>query len=254
MSEGLPRRERIWRIAGHLLTAGYIASALALLIWGGWKRFHLPQAPMIDPDIEGYLGPAISALAGKPFLHLVGRSFPYPAFLYLILRVFGDFRAIAVAQHLLGIGAGALVLLAWNAVGTLVPEGGIPKPVFRFLGLAPAYIYLGSATAISFEHQIRPEAIFSFLTILNLWLGFLFIDARFVRPRASFLWLGALNVFLACLIYLAKPSFGIATLFCTLPVWVFRSRCRAPPGGKRRGSRRPRSCRPCFCSFCRSTF
>ena len=214
------RQARLLTIAGRLLTACYLAAAAALLFWGAWNRFQLPQAPIIDPDIEGYLGPAISALAGKPFLHLTGRSFPYPGFVYLILRIFGDFRAIALVQHLLGLGAGVLVLLSWNAAGALVPSGGIPKPVYRMLGLAPAYIYLGSATAISFEHQIRPEAIFSFLAILNIWISFLFIDRRFLRRDPSFVWLGAGNVFLACLIYLAKPSFGFAVLFCTLPVWI----------------------------------
>ena len=208
------------RIAGRLLTACYLAAAVALLVWGAWKRFQLPQAPLIDPDIEGYLGPALTALAGKPFAHLVGRSFPYPAFVYLILRGFGDFRAIAIVQHLLGVAAGALVLLAWNAAGALVPPGGIPKPAFRFMGLAPAYVFLGSATTISFEHQIRPEAIFPFLTILNLWISFRFLEARFVRGKPSFLWLGGLNVFVSFLIYMAKPSFALAAVFCTLPVWI----------------------------------
>jgi hypothetical protein len=214
-------RPAVWpRIAGYVLTAGYLAAAAALLYWGALRRFELPQAPLIDPDIEGYLGPAISALAGKGFVHLVGRSFPYPGFVYLILRIFGDFRAIAVVQHSLGVAAGGLILLAWNAAGDLVPQGGIPKPLVRFMGLVPAYLFLGSATAISFEHQIRPEAIFPFLAILNIWLSFRFLEARFIRKGPSFLWLGALNVFVSCLIYMAKPSFGFATLLCTLPVWL----------------------------------
>jgi hypothetical protein len=199
---------------------GYLIAAAALLVWGAWKRFHLPQAPIIDPDIEGYLGPAIRALAGKPFSHMMGRSFPYPGFVYLVLRIFGDFRAIAVVQHLLGIAAGGIALLAWNAAGALVPPGGISRPWFRWIGLVPACVVLGSATEIVFEHQIRPEAIFPFLAILNIWTSFLFLDARFVRRRPSFLWLGALNVFISYLIYLDKPSFGFATLFCTLPVWL----------------------------------
>jgi len=221
MSSETPARWLRWlRIAGHILTAGYVIAAAALLGWGAWRRFQLPQAPLIDPDIEGYLGPAISALAGKPFLHLVGRSFPYPAFVYFILRIFGDFRAIAVTQHLLGVSAGALLLMAWNAAARLVPAGGIPRPLARYMGLAPAYVFLGSATAISFEHQIRPEGIFPFLAILNIWISFRFLEVRFIRRRPSFVLLGGLNVFIAFLIYMAKPSFGFATFFCTLPVWL----------------------------------
>jgi hypothetical protein len=218
-----PQPDRLsgWlRIADYALTAGYVIAAAVLLVWGGWQRFQLPQAPIIDPDIEGYLGPAVSALAGKPFPHLEGRSFPYPAFIFLILRLFQDFRAIAVVQHVLGVIAGGLVLFAWNAAAALLPSGGIPKALARYMGLAPAYIYLGSATAISFEHQIRPEAIFSFLTILNVWIAFRFMDVRFVRVRPSSMYLGALNVFIACLIYLLKPSFAFAAIISTLPVWL----------------------------------
>ena len=217
---GGSRRGAWLAVAGRFLTPCYLAAAVLLLAWGAERRFRLPQQPLIDPDILGYLGPAISALAGKPFPHLLGRSFPYPAFVYLILRLFGDFRAICVVQHLLGLAAGGLVLLAWNAAVALTPAGGIPRPLFRCLGLLPAYICLGSATAITFEHEIRPEAIFPFLAILNIWVSLLFLDARFIRRRPAFLWLGALNVFVSLLIYMAKPSFGFATLFCTLPVWV----------------------------------
>jgi hypothetical protein len=210
------------RIAGWLLTIGYLGGVVALLAWGALRRFELPQQPMIDPDIVGYLGPAVATLAGKPFPHLIGRSFPYPAFIYLILRCAGDFRAIPVVQHLLGLAAGAVILLAWNALRDLAPErGGIPRPLFRFLGMLPAYMYLGSSTAISFEHQIRPEAVFPFLSILTLWLSFLYLKVRFIQPnRSAVLWLGAAIGFLTCMLYLAKPSFGFATIFCSAPVWI----------------------------------
>jgi hypothetical protein len=203
----------------RLRSAWFIAAA-ALLAWGAWVRFRLPLEPIVDADIEGYLGPALSALSGHHFVHVLGRSFPYPGFVFLVLRLFGDFRAIAIVQHLLGVAAGAVILLAWNAVGRLVPPGGFPKPLYPFLGLAPAWTYLESDAMIVFEHHIRPEAVFPFFCILTLWVGILFMEARFVRKQPRAIWLGALNVFLACLLYETKPSFGIAVLFCTLPVWI----------------------------------
>jgi len=206
--------------AKRRLRAVWWVALIAVLAWGAKARFGIPQEPVIDPDIEGYLGPAISALSGHGFIHLVGRSFPYPAFVYGVLRVFGDFRAIAIAQHVLGLGAGVVILLAWNAAGRLTPAGGFPKPLYPFLGFVPALTYLGSQRMVLFEHQIRPEAIFPFLVILTIWVGFLFLEARFVRPNGRWLWLGALNVFLAVLLYETKPSFGFGVIFCTLPVWV----------------------------------
>ena len=182
---------------GYTATAGYLVLAIVTLAWGVFKRFHIPQAPIVDPDIRGYLGPAMAALTGKGFIYLDGRSFPYPAFVLLILRLFGDFRALSVVQHILGAAAGALVLLAWNAMLRLVPPGGIPRQLSQWIGLGPAAIYLGSATAIHFEQEIRPESIFPFLTILNLFVSFLFIHSRFIRRHSSAVWLGGLNVFIA---------------------------------------------------------
>ena len=208
------------RMLRHVATGGYLVLAAVTLSWGAYKRFQIPQAPTVDPDIRGYLGPALVALTGKAFVHLGGRSFPYPAFVLLLLRLFGDFRAISIVQHILGVAAGAVTLLAWNAFVRLAPPGGIPRELARYIGLGPAAIYLGSATAIRFELEIRPEAIFPFFAILTLFISFLFIDARFIRRHSSAIWLGGLNVFLAGLLYLLRPSFGVATIFSTAPVWL----------------------------------
>src|SRR5947208_7551683 len=82
-------------------------SALAVIfVWAAWLRFRLPLDPIADPDTWGYLSPAIRKLMGAEFGHTRGRNFVYPGFVYLLLRVFGDFRAIAVIQHLLGLFAG----------------------------------------------------------------------------------------------------------------------------------------------------
>jgi hypothetical protein len=213
-------RDKWLRILGYAATGGYLILAVLTLAWGAYKRFDIPQVPTVDPDVRGYLGPALLALTGKGFAHLGGRSFPYPMFVFIVLRLFGNFHAIPVVQHILGVAAGGVTLLAWNALVRLAPAGGLPRQLSRYIGLAPAAIYLGSVTAIRFELQIRPEAIFPFFTILNLYISFLFIDARFLRRHSSAIWLGGLNVFVAALIYLLKPSFGLATLFSTAPVWL----------------------------------
>ena len=62
----------------------------------------------------GYLSPALRKLIGAEFGHTEGRNFLYPGFLFLLLRVFGDFRAITVAQHILGLLAGVMLLLTWR--------------------------------------------------------------------------------------------------------------------------------------------
>src|SRR5216117_3651824 len=70
-----------------------------------WQRFSRPLDPIADPDTWGYLSPALRKLTGAEFGHTNGRNFLYPGFLYLVLAAFGDFRAIGVVQHLLGLAA-----------------------------------------------------------------------------------------------------------------------------------------------------
>src|SRR5437763_9383428 len=87
----------------------YGTAVVALFVWAAWLRMRAPVEPIADPDVWGYLSPAVSKLIGEGFIHS-GRNFVYPGFLSVLLRVAGDFRVIAVAHHLLGLLAGALLL------------------------------------------------------------------------------------------------------------------------------------------------
>src|SRR6476659_3266671 len=93
-----------------------------IFIWATWQRFTLPLTPIADPDFWGYLSPALRKLTGSEFGHTHGRNFLYPGFLYLLLRVSGDFRAITITQHLLGLVTGGIFLLSWRRLLLFVPE------------------------------------------------------------------------------------------------------------------------------------
>src|SRR4051812_23448923 len=88
--------------------------------WAAWRRFSLPLEPIADLDIWGYLAPALVKLTRGEFVH-EGRNFVYPGFLFLLLRAFGDFRAITIVQHILGLAGGGLILMAWETVRSLSP-------------------------------------------------------------------------------------------------------------------------------------
>lgn len=97
--------------------AGQIAywSVLTVVFgWAIWMRFRLPLDPLADGDASGYLYPGLSTLGGNGFVRH-GRNFLYPGFLFLLLRCFGDLRAITIVQHLLGIATGGLFLITWRA-------------------------------------------------------------------------------------------------------------------------------------------
>src|SRR2546430_16374267 len=101
----LPRHPQISRLV-------YWVAVASLFALAAWQRFSLPLDPIADPDTWGYLAPALQKLTGSGFGH-EGRNFVYPGSLFLLLRLFGDFRAITIAQHLLGLAAGGFLLLTW---------------------------------------------------------------------------------------------------------------------------------------------
>jgi hypothetical protein len=138
-------------------------TALALVFsFAVWQRFKLPLDSIADPDTWGYLSPPLRKLTGAEFGHTQGRNFLYPGFLYLVLRCFGDFRAIAIVQHLLGVAAGGVFLLTWRRLRAFIPNSLINTSLHDALGLAGAAIYLLAADAIRTETQLRPESVARF--------------------------------------------------------------------------------------------
>jgi hypothetical protein len=214
-------RERPITILGVLSSRlAYIGLTLLLFSAALLYRFELPPQPFIDSDVGGYLEPALRQLTHGQFLQVEGRNFVYPGFIYLILRVFRDFRATAIIQHLLGLAAGAVLLACWNSARTLIKTAIIPAGLYRLLGLAVAALFLFNTSVIRFEHLIRPEAVFPFFAALNMLFNIQFIRHRYIELnyRASLLY-GSANLFNACLLFFLKPSFYLGVGFSTLPIW-----------------------------------
>src|SRR2546423_1215912 len=92
----------------------YWAWVAILFAFATWQRFALPLDPIGDWDVWGYIAPALRKLVGGEFGHTYGRNFVYPAFVFSLLNTFKDFRAIVIAQHLLGLLAVALFLVTWR--------------------------------------------------------------------------------------------------------------------------------------------
>src|SRR5438477_9949061 len=142
-----PRRIEISRLV-YWIALGF------LFAWAAWLRFSLPLDPIADPDTWGYLAPALQKLTGSGFGH-EGRNFVYPGFLFLLLRLFGDFRAITITQHLLGLAAGSFLLVTWRRVRTFVEASRLNAGTRDFLGLIAAAIVSLAGGPIRTEMQIR---------------------------------------------------------------------------------------------------
>ena len=195
------------------------AALFVVLGWLTWVRFTRPAWPAADPDTWGYLHPAISKLLGGPFAHTYGRNFVYPGWLYLLLRTTGDFRAITVAQHVLGLATCLLLWPLWRQWRGWFGTTRLPRWADPLLGLGLVVFFGRADSVIEFESQIRPEAVFPCVAALGLWLLLKFLRAWYderAAARAS-IYAGA-SFFTSVLAYAVKPSFGFAVVFTLLPV------------------------------------
>jgi hypothetical protein len=210
-----PRRSLCGRIA-------YITIALLLMCAAGFFRLRFPQEPLIDSDVVAFLGPAMSALTDHGFQHSAGVSFVYPGFVYLILGVFRNFRAISIIQHLLGLATGGILLACWNRSLSFIKKPVTSTLICRLLGLLVAALFLFNTSVIRLEHAIRPDAIFPFFAALSMFFNIQFIRYRFLRreDRPALVY-GTMTVFNACLLFFLKPNFYLATAFATLPIWIY---------------------------------
>jgi hypothetical protein len=204
---------------GSLWRVCYWALFAAVFIWAIWQRFSLPLDPIADGDTWGYLSPALRKLIGAKFGHTNGRNFLYPGFLYLILSVFADFRAITFVQHLLGLMAGAFFLLTWRRLRIFVPKSLVGSSLYGALGLAGATIYLFAAETTRIETQLRPEGICGFLISINLYVLIQVVACGFVeRRRIAALVFGIAAIVSSLLLVSVRPSFGFAAIIALLPV------------------------------------
>ena len=187
-----------------------------------WQRFALPLDPIVDPDFWGYLSPALRKLTGGEFGHTQGRNFLYPGFLYLLLLVFRDFRAITIGQHLLGLAAGGLFLLTWRRLRVLVPKSLIHPLLHDFIGLAGATIYLLASDTIRVETQLRPEAVCGFLISLDLYFTLQFLYCAFLAiHRTAAVVYGIATVLSSLLLTSVRPSFWFSLFVVMVPILAF---------------------------------
>ena len=200
-----------------------------IFCYGAAVRLHIPQTPLIDPDSWGYLNPGFSKLTGGTFEHTFGRNFLYPGFVFVMLCGWGDYEALTVAQHCLGLLTGVTLLLAWNVLaGCLSASPRVRTPV-RFGGLLLLAIYLFRRAQIILEHTIRPEAVFPFFLGLSILLNFLALRAWLGEEKERghiAAWCLAANLVVAYIGWSLKPSMGLGAVAANLPLllWLWRGK------------------------------
>ena len=152
----------LWKISYFVIAAFLFAAAAQ-------KRFSWPQVPLANKD-PGYLWPALMKLNGDAFAHIQGLNFLYPGMVYVILRTWGDFRAISVIQHFLGL----IAVLYSSRAGADWPIS-FPNLVWAASSMkgsdfgAPPFICF-QTLPILLEMRIRSDALCMFFEALVFWL------------------------------------------------------------------------------------
>lgn len=220
----LSHRESVggWRWLFH-------AAWIVILVLAVRYRFSVPAMPAFDEDTWGFLNPALQALLGNGFQHTEGRNFLYPAIVGLLMKVFGDLRAVTIFQGTCSLATGALLLINWRALWRTV--GGSPwrRILLDVAGLAVFSVFLFSPYPIYLEHFIRADNLCPVLSLLSLWLLIVFLKERRANPaggRARIL--GGLLVVVLFTIPSLKPSYTLTAVLVAMPVWlaVFDRRIR----------------------------
>jgi hypothetical protein len=191
---------------------------LVLFTLAAWRRFSLPQTPLVDSDY-GYLWPVLSKLAGGAFARFQGVNFLYPAAISGLTTVTGDFRTVAIVQHLLGLFAGGLFWLTWRRLALFLPRAGRAHAVLGLVGLG---IYLLSNTPVWLEARLRPDAVCMFWEMLCCWLALeAWCAARLWQRHGCALLLALLAVLNSVVLTALKPSFLLAALLLVaLLTWL----------------------------------
>jgi hypothetical protein len=207
----------VGRNRAALSKGAYLTIAGLLFVAAGWSRFSLPQDPLAVPDT--YLWPAVSKLSGGAFVHLQGLNFLYPGMVYLILRTCGDFRAISIWQHLLGLAAGVLFLASWSRLAKFFPRPRLGRVTHEAMGLFGVGIYLLSTAPLLFEMSIQSDAVCMFFEMLVLWLVIEFFYRRVVAANSRMATIfGVSAVVSAFLLASLKPSFTLMAVFAVVSV------------------------------------
>jgi hypothetical protein len=207
-------KRRLWQFC-------YWSGVVILFGLAAWNRFTLPLDPIADPDTWGYLSPALRKLTGAAFGHTSGRNFIYPGFVYLLLLVFRDFRAITVAQHVLGLVAGGMLLLTWHRVRVFLGRPRVSLGFYYVIGLVAAAMFLLASEPVHFEMQLRPEGVCAFLFSINLYVLAQFTACCVIEHRrvATTVY-GVAGVFTSVLLGSVKPSFILVSFLAILPMGI----------------------------------
>lgn len=184
-----------------------------IIIFALFQRLILSKLPYALGDVRGYIGPAINYFKNGEFKQISERSFPYPLFILIILKIFNDFSYISLIQHILGIITGILLFITWQSIFQLL---GIQKKyiiISDLIGLILISLYLFSESVITFEHYLTRESIYPLFLVIHILFLIKFFKNIGRNNNYLYLW-GNLFFISNYFLFVYQPRWGINIIFC----------------------------------------
>lgn len=175
-------------------------------------RLSLNQVPYSGGDTWGFIGSAVKWFDTNEFVHISGRSFPYPLFVLGVLYIFHDFSYIAITQHLIGVLTGIMILIVWRDIIRSLKLDRSYQLLYDIFGLLLAALFLFSESPINLEHQMRNETIYPFFLILQVFFVFRLILSIKLRSNKVYLY-GTLFFVNNYFIFIFQSRWGLALIF-----------------------------------------
>lgn len=197
-----------------------------VLVLAAIRRFSLPTVPFADGDIAGFLLPAIDLLEHGELTHFGTRSFVYPLFAAVLIKLTGTVASIAFVQHVLGLLSGVLLFMVFERPLFQSIRNGKRAWVLTALQLGGSAYFLLANSIWQFEHFITSQALSTFLLTVQLYIIGVLVDKA--KANSQSMWLGALAVFLSLITYMLLPRMGFAMPLVILIVLIELWRAKLP--------------------------
>jgi hypothetical protein len=164
----------VGRRAAGLRKPSHLAPTVAVVATTGLVAYLIargvmhPNALWITSDSPGYLAPAVSALSGGRFIHVYGRQFLYPAFIYGVTILQGDLLGIVYGQlvlYVLMLAGSAVVLYLTVLVAVPDLAGSLRRALAALATCAYVLLFLAYSPTYIYSFAIMAETLYTFVGV-----------------------------------------------------------------------------------------
>jgi hypothetical protein len=147
-----------------------------IFLYAVYFRFSTSTNTIIDLDSGGYINASLSLISGGEFELSNYRSYAYPLFTFIALKVSNNINSICTTQHLLGLLSGFFLIIFVEKVtnGLRFQLSSCKNNLLNFINILTVAIVLLDGNTVMFEKMLRPEGLVFPSLLLTIYLCYIF--------------------------------------------------------------------------------